>query len=112
MKLNISILPPSLNNKVSGWPLVHKKAVFAILFFTIAFNRDGKEGLYVETKGSPVEFVLISGKPLGEEVAWHGPFVMNKREELMEAFQDYQMGRNGFEGASRWRSQNGRRCGR
>ena len=96
----------------SGEGYFGKEKTHCKSFFTIAFNRDGKDGLYVQTKDKPVEFVLISGKPLGEEVAWHGPFVMNKREELMEAFQDYQMGRNGFEGASRWRSQNGRRCGR
>ena len=96
----------------SGEGYFGKEATHCKSFYTVAFNRDGKDGLLVETKDQAVEFVLISGKPIGEPVSWHGPFVMNTRNQLMEAFQDYQMGRNGFEGASRWRSENGRRCGR
>jgi redox-sensitive bicupin YhaK (pirin superfamily) len=39
---------------------------------------------------SPVRFLLISGKPLGEPIARYGPFVMNSREELMIALRDLQ----------------------
>jgi redox-sensitive bicupin YhaK (pirin superfamily) len=38
-------------------------------------------------------FLLVSGRPLGEPVAWSGPIVMNTREELATAFRDYQEGR-------------------
>jgi redox-sensitive bicupin YhaK (pirin superfamily) len=38
-------------------------------------------------------FLLVSGQPLGEPVAWSGPIVMNTREELATAFRDYQEGR-------------------
>ncbi|MCX6225128.1 MAG: pirin family protein [Bacteroidia bacterium] len=38
-------------------------------------------------------FLLIGGKPLNEEIAWRGPIVMNTKEELYQAFEDYQTGR-------------------
>ncbi|MFX8976543.1 pirin-like C-terminal cupin domain-containing protein, partial [Acinetobacter baumannii] len=39
-----------------------------------------------------VRFLLVSGKPLQEPVAWHGPIVMNTRQELIEAFEDLNRG--------------------
>lgn len=37
-------------------------------------------------------FLLISGKPIGEPVAWQGPIVMNTRAELELAFREYRDG--------------------
>jgi redox-sensitive bicupin YhaK (pirin superfamily) len=40
--------------------------------------------------------LLMSGKPLNEKVASHGPFVMNTQTEIMEAMRDYQVGKMGM----------------
>ncbi|MDO8473065.1 MAG: pirin family protein [Dehalococcoidia bacterium] len=56
----------------------------------IAFA-EGDEVL-VSTREKPVRFLLISGQPIKEPVAWYGPIVMNTREELKTAFEEYQNG--------------------
>ena len=42
-----------------------------------------------------LEVVLLGGQPIREPVAHYGPFVMNTKEELMQAIEDYQSGRLG-----------------
>ena len=42
-----------------------------------------------------MELFVMGGKPIREPVAQYGPFVMNTREELAQAFEDYQKGRLG-----------------
>jgi redox-sensitive bicupin YhaK (pirin superfamily) len=46
----------------------------------------------VRTEQESVRFLLISGKPIGEPVAWRGPIVMNTQEELKVAFEEYSNG--------------------
>ncbi len=61
----------------------------------------GKEHLIIFTDGDDIKItadkkelriLLISGKPLGEPVAWRGPIVMNTQEELQVAFDEYRNG--------------------
>jgi hypothetical protein len=51
------------------------------------------EGREPPRDGSSNRAILIAGRPLKEPVAKHGPFVMSTREELIQAFEDYQSGR-------------------
>jgi redox-sensitive bicupin YhaK (pirin superfamily) len=52
---------------------------------------DGDE-LAISTGPDRVRFLLVSGKPIGEPVAWWGPIVMNTQEELRVAFDEYDRG--------------------
>jgi hypothetical protein len=53
---------------------------------------DDGEQIVVSTEGDPVRFILVSGKPIGEPVAWYGPIVMNTSEELEIAFDEFNAG--------------------
>ncbi|MEO7478676.1 MAG: pirin family protein [Lysobacteraceae bacterium] len=53
----------------------------------------GGERFVVTAGEGGARLLLVAGRPLRENVARHGPFVMNTREELMQAFVDYQEGR-------------------
>ena len=49
----------------------------------IVFDR-GDE-VVVQAGPAGIRFLLVSGKPIEEPIAWYGPIVMNTREELMQA---------------------------
>jgi redox-sensitive bicupin YhaK (pirin superfamily) len=58
---------------------------------TLLFFEDGDE-LNISTEDDPIRFLLISGKPIHEPVAWYGPIVMNTRKELQIAIEEFQKG--------------------
>ncbi len=53
---------------------------------------DDGDAVEVSTADQPVRFLLFSGKPIGEPIAWHGPIVMNHEGELREAFEELERG--------------------
>ncbi len=46
----------------------------------------------VSAEADAVRFLLVSGKPIGEPIAWQGPIVMNTQEELRVAFEELDRG--------------------
>lgn len=60
----------------------------------VLFENDG-DSFTVEGTDNAVVLIL-SGEPLNETIAAHGPFVMNTRKELMEAFDDFNKGKFGY----------------
>lgn len=58
---------------------------------TLVLFEDGDE-IHGFTEQQEMRFLLISGRPIGEPVAWYGPIVMNTREELRLAFAEYEQG--------------------
>ena len=53
---------------------------------------DRGDEVTVQAGEAGIRFLLVSGKPLEEPIAWHGPVVMNTQEELQQAFRDIREG--------------------
>jgi len=59
----------------------------------VLYSRDGNGLALKAIKDSKV--LVLSGEPFAEPIVGHGPFVMNSRAEIQQAFEDYQLGRMG-----------------
>jgi quercetin 2,3-dioxygenase len=57
-------------------------------------NQEGE--IQIEARSEEAWVLVMSGEPLNEPIAHYGPFVMNTREELIEAVQEFQSGKFGF----------------
>ncbi len=62
-----------------------------VIIGNVVLFEDG-DFIEVTTKNEAARFLLISGKPIGEPVAWYGPIVMNTDEEIKIAFEEYERG--------------------
>ena len=76
---------------LDGEGIFHPENKKSISRENLVLFSDGEE-VVIEASEKPLRFLLISGKPIGEPVAWYGPIVMNTEEELRLAFEEYQNG--------------------
>ena len=95
--------PPLAISSLIGLPEITKNLAF-VFAFTLSsspfVNNIKGSTLILLTKGenltvkakSNAKFLIISGKPINEEIARGGPFVMNTKAEILQAVQDYHNG--------------------
>jgi len=81
--------PLDVPTEGAGWsdatPPTHADNRSLVLF-------DRGDEVTVQAADQGIRFLLVSGKPLAEPVAWYGPIVMNTQEELQQAFAELQQG--------------------
>ncbi len=73
-----------------GWSDTERRCLCAAE--TVVLFEQAGAAVKVTTTDAAVRFLFVSGRPLGEPVAWYGPIVMNTQEELKTAFEEYQRG--------------------
>jgi redox-sensitive bicupin YhaK (pirin superfamily) len=78
---------------IDGEIQVNETAVVPADHFLL-FENEGEQFTIKGLEDSTV--LVLSGEPINEPIAAHGPFVMNTRQELVQAFQDFQNGMFGF----------------
>jgi hypothetical protein len=81
--------PFSYDAEGAGWSDLRRSPW--VQNMNLALFEDG-DHLVVSTEEEPVRFLLVAGRPIREPVAWYGPIVMNTREELRVAFDEYANG--------------------
>ena len=63
---------------------------------------DRGDEMVVQAGDEGIRFLLVSGKPIEEPVAWYGPIVMNTQEELRQAMSELQTGASSSTLRRRW----------
>ena len=60
----------------------------------VIFGKDGEAHVQVEAVQN-AKFLVLTGKPLNEPIQGYGPFVMNNKDEIIQAFDDFNNGKFG-----------------
>jgi len=79
-------------------------------FHMVVFEQEG-DSVDVSVKDNAdqaASFILVAGLPLEQPIVQYGPFVVTSREEVAQAIADFRTGKNGFERAVNWVSENSR----
>ena len=58
---------------------------------TITVGADSRQ----ESRHPALDVIVLGGQPIREPIAWAGPFVMNTKAEVLQAFEDFQKGKLG-----------------
>ena len=77
---------------IEGRAKINKTEIAPVNNFVL-FKNDGEE-IFIEAEEDCI-LLVMSGEPIDEPVAAHGPFVMNTQEEIVQAFEDFQAGKFG-----------------
>ena len=89
-------MPASYNTGllvIEGSILVNGTTIGPTNHFVLMAN-DGEQFTIEATEDAIV--LVLGGEPINEPIAAHGPFVMNTREEIVQAFEDFNKGKFGF----------------
>jgi len=73
-----------------GWSDTERRCLCGVE--TVVLFEQSGAAVEITTTEKALRFLFVSGRPLGEPVAWYGPIVMNTQEELKTAFEEYQRG--------------------
>jgi len=93
LKAGSRVVLPAPRGRNVFFYIVRGKLTSGNAFHLIDWNDDGDE---IEIEAIDDAFILFGhAQPYGEPVVAHGPFVMNTREEIVQAIRDYQMGKFG-----------------
>lgn len=79
-------------------------------YHNAVFDQAG-DAVYVENDAdaaADARLVIVAGTPLDQDIVQYGPFVLNSKEEVVQALRDYQTHSNGFERAEGWQSEIGK----
>ncbi len=76
---------------VEGRPLHTGQAALLGPGDYLSITADGTQ----ESRSPKLDVVVVGGRPIREPLAWAGPFVMNDRAEVVQAYEDFQHGRFG-----------------
>jgi redox-sensitive bicupin YhaK (pirin superfamily) len=93
LKAGSRVVLPAPRGRNVFFYIVRGKLTIGEAFHLVDWNDDGDE---IDIEAIDDAFILFGhAKPYGEPVVAHGPFVMNTREEIVQAIRDYQMGKFG-----------------
>jgi len=93
MEANANWILPKTNTEANRSVFFYKGENIKIEDQKISFNHiielEAGENITIQNGNKESYFLILEGKPIGEPVAQHGPFVMNTQQEIREAMRDY-----------------------